>query len=331
MRNWKKDEKCVSIGVLLFDDFSNHCLANAIEPLRAANTLSQKQLYRWDFLSLDGGSATSSSGLPVMPHSSLTRHNGADYLFVMPSYRVQQQDTGHCRRALRSAQSRFHTLVGLDMGSWLFASAGFLNGRKATIHWDELGSFSERFPDVDAMPDRIVHDGPILSCGGASSAFDLALQLVEAHSGPYLRLDVEALFTGGEFRQRTEPFRKGSVSGRDVFGLMRQNLEKPLSIHQIALQFSMTQRQLENMCNRQFHVTPRTLYRRVRLGEVRRLLQGTSFSILEIAQRAGYRDASAMSRAFLGEFGLSPSQFRKSGTFESLKPPPALAQDPPGP
>jgi AraC family carnitine catabolism transcriptional activator len=34
---------------LLFPGFSNLCLANAVEPLRAANTLARRPLYRWRF------------------------------------------------------------------------------------------------------------------------------------------------------------------------------------------------------------------------------------------------------------------------------------------
>ena len=33
-----------SVGVLLFPAFSNHCLANAVEPLRGANMLSRRAL-----------------------------------------------------------------------------------------------------------------------------------------------------------------------------------------------------------------------------------------------------------------------------------------------
>ena len=45
MQSWVKDGAAVQqVDLLLFDDFSGHCLANTIEPLRAANTLAGRQI-----------------------------------------------------------------------------------------------------------------------------------------------------------------------------------------------------------------------------------------------------------------------------------------------
>ena len=48
----------------------------------------------------------------------------------------------------------------------------------------------------------------------------------------------------------------------------------------------------------------------VRLGQARKLLQETEWSVAEIALRSGYENASAMARAFRAEFGVSPSALR---------------------
>ena len=74
MQSWvKEDAAAQQIDLLLFDDFSGHCLANTVEPLRAANTLAGRQIYRWRFLTLDGAPATSSAGMEVNPHDKLAR------------------------------------------------------------------------------------------------------------------------------------------------------------------------------------------------------------------------------------------------------------------
>ena len=44
-----------SIGFLLLDNFTLISLASAVEPLRMANQLSGRELYRWSTLTLDGG------------------------------------------------------------------------------------------------------------------------------------------------------------------------------------------------------------------------------------------------------------------------------------
>jgi AraC family transcriptional regulator, carnitine catabolism transcriptional activator len=131
----------------LFDRFSNHCLANAIEPLRAANTFAGRTLYRWSFLSLDGAQVTSSSGLPVQPDTTLARHPGGDYLFLMPSYGFRDQAGPATARALRSAARRFGALVGMDTGAWLLAAAGFSRGGGPR----STGTSSRRWPSGSRM------------------------------------------------------------------------------------------------------------------------------------------------------------------------------------
>lgn len=305
----KKDSQMQRVAVLLFDGFSNHCLANAIEPLRGANKLSGRDLYHWDFVSLDGQVVTSSSGLPVMPCSSLSRHGGGDFLFLMPSYGVFEQDDSLCRRGLRAARGRFKTLVGMDMGSWLLASAGLLDGHSATIHWDEITRFMETFPDLTVVPDPVVAGDSVMTCGGAMTAFDLVLDLIESHHGAMLALETRSLFSIADQRPGT-PHSDPDISRSkhwDMFAVMRANVETPLKMSDLAKLLKMTQRDLEKICQARYKTTPRSLYKRARLWEARRLLSHGRYSVLEVSQRCGYADPSAMARAYKAEFGHAPS------------------------
>lgn len=311
VQNRKISDRPRQVGVLLFRAFSNHCLANAVEPLRAANMLSGRSLYEWHYMSLDGGPVTSSSGLTVQAEAALSDHSGADYLFVMPSYDFLSHATVDCARALRAARKRFGTLVGLDTGAWLLAAAGLLAGRRATIHWDEITHLAERFPEVTVVEDRVVHDGDILSCGGTTTTFELILDLIEAHHGAMLRLEVAALFMHGE-APMGEVRRPGQVPEAAV-SLMRRTIETPLSIEEIAARLGLSRKTFEQRCRDRFGFGPRQLYLATRLREAKRLVEQTTISVAEIATRCGYRDASAMTRAFRREFGLPPRALRVRG------------------
>ncbi|MDK3017054.1 GlxA family transcriptional regulator [Pseudodonghicola flavimaris] len=314
MQDRKKSERRRDIGVLLFPHFSNLCLANAVEPFRAVNNLSGTERYRWHFLSLDGGPVTSSSGLRVQADAALSRHEGGAYLFVMPSYHFRAADTPACARALRAARGRFDRIAGMDTGSWLLAAAGLLSGRRATIHWDEQVALAERFPDVEVSGDRVVHDGDILSCGGASTTFELVLDLIEAEHGAMMRLEVAALFLHGDLAGHGDrppaALRPGQVPDA-AMALMRARIEDPLSIGEIARQLGLSRRMLEQRCMDRYGIGPQQLYLATRLREARRLAEQTGLSVAEIAARCGYADASAMSRAFRREFGVSPRQLRQ--------------------
>lgn len=61
-------------------------------------------------------------------------------------------------------------------GSLLLGAAGFLSRRRATTHPSPMEILSEY---ADAVDDRVVRDGPIITGRGVSSAIDLGLVVVE--------------------------------------------------------------------------------------------------------------------------------------------------------
>lgn len=304
------------VAVVLFDQFSNHCLANTIEPLRAANTLARRRLYDWAFLSIDGRGVVSSSGLPVTPEAALSRAPGGDLLIVMPSYGFREHVTPIGARALRSATRRFRAVAGFDTGAWLLAAAGLLDGRRATIHWDEATAMAETFPEVDLRPDRFVIDGDRLTCGGVTTAFELVLHLIRRDHGAMLAAEVATLFMTGETASRRTadappPTDHATVAA--AVALMRRHLETPLSVTDLAARVGVGRKRLEAQFQAELGAGPGAVGRALRLREARRLAETGNRSVAEIAGRCGYQDAAALTRAFRAEFGLTPRDCRRRG------------------
>ncbi|MCA0872918.1 helix-turn-helix domain-containing protein [Seohaeicola saemankumensis] len=302
--------KAHQFSLLLFDGFSNLCLANAVEPLRAANTISRQPLFEWQFVALSDATVHSSSGLPVQP-SPLGDHCG-DSLLVMPSYDHLRHDTPACRRSLAAAARRFGMLAGLDTGSWLLAAAGLLNGYKVTCHWDILSDLAEGFAELDVTEDRFVIDRDRATCGGATTTLDLMLELIARQHGTALALEVAALFMYGERDPRGDPRRPLPAHRivRAAAALMRRNLETKLPIAEIARSLGVSQRTLQSVFRQNGQASPANVYRSIRLAEARRRLELTAAPITEISQRCGYADATAMTRAFKAEFGMPPQALR---------------------
>ncbi|MDF3605366.1 hypothetical protein PE067_03845 [Paracoccus sp. DMF-8] len=114
---------------------------------------------------------------------------------------------------------RYPTLIGADTGSWLLATAGLLDGRRATIHWDEYDSLAGNLPRRQVLRDRALRiDGNRLSCGGVTTALDLILHLIREHHGAMLSLEVAAMFMHGtreppwNFRMTPDAAIHGAVS-----------------------------------------------------------------------------------------------------------------------
>lgn len=312
MQKWTNDLAAVQqVDILLFDEFSAHCLANTVEPMRAANTLAGRELYRWRFLSLSGARVVSSSGMEVTAHARLAECRG-DMLAVMPSYNFLRHDGAETRRALRAAATRYREMTGFDTGPWLMAAAGLLQGRQATIHWDEINRLAEAFPEIEVQRSRYVLDGDRITCTGALAAFDLMLERIGAAHGQALRLEVAALFMSTESGSPAPEtmLARTKVVARAV-GLMQAHLEVPLPIPEIARRIGRPRKDLEARMKADLGATPATVYRRLRLIEARKLLLETDISVAEVAMRTGYEDPSALTRAFRAEFSTTPRALRK--------------------
>ncbi|GAA6210205.1 GlxA family transcriptional regulator [Cognatishimia sp. WU-CL00825] len=282
-----------------------------MEPLRAANSLSRTHLYAWRFLTLDGQSVQSSSGLQIAPHDALSAGSG-DLLIVMPSYGVRALDGRDTVMQIRLAAQRYGTIAGFDTGSWLLARAGLLEGYQATIHWDELASFEETFPNCEALRERYVIDGARITCTGAMAAFDVVMHLIGRDHGALLTVDVARLFMTNEAARSYSLARKSS--GRMVdraLHLMQENLEQTLSISELARKVGASQRALELRMRDELQETPMAVYRRLRLTYARKLVTETDQSVTEISNRCGYENASAMTRAFKALFGQTPRALRQ--------------------
>ena len=320
MPKWtNNDIRSVKVQFLLFDQFSNMCLANCLEPMRAANTLVGRDFYNWRFLSLSGDTVASSSGLPILPHGALNVEDPCDFLFVVASYDFQKHDTADCRRRLSQSAKSSKVIVGLDTGPWLMASAGLLSGRRATLHWETLDSFSERFLNVDTARHRVVRDKNRITCAGAMSAFDLTRSMIEDHLGSSVALDVDAMLLRDDPLALHHHSRSITATSpvQKAIRAMKSNIEQPLSLSALSKIAACPPKTLLRRFKAALDATPVQVYRHIRLTNARQLVEGTSLNISEIALRSGYESAAALSRAFKIRFGISPREL--SRTYRSAR------------
>jgi len=311
MPKWTKHPaQPIRVAVLLFDRFSNLCLANCIEPLRAANALSPARAFEWRILTPDGRAARSSSGIDILADSSLAELGAVDYLLVLASYDHARHDTAPTRRQLRAAARRARVTVGMDTAPWLLASAGLLAGRRATVHGDLFDAFAERFFDVEASRARITRDGAMVTCGGAMSALELTLGVIADHLGLAARLDVEALFLHDDPGIGAARDTVADPLVRRALGLMREAIERPLPLAVLARRLSCQPRTLERRFRARLGAPPGTVYRHLRLSAARKMIEDSTLSVAEIALRCGYDSPAAMSRAFRRLHGAPPTALR---------------------
>lgn len=307
---------------LLLPRFSTLCLANAVEPLRAANTITGLALYEWSLLSADGGAVASSSDLRIDVDGGLgdLAPKNFDALFVIASYGFDGVATSAFNARLRRAARAVPVLGGLDTGPWLLARAGLLDGYRATIHWHERTRLAEDFPDVDTGGARFVIDRDRITAGGATAVLDLMLHLIRERHGDALAIDVMQLFLYDtahaadqpQYVPLPAPFIARAPDVARAIAVMEETVEAPLAIPEIAARAGCSQRRLERAFHAALGVAPARYYLTLRLGAARRLLQETGLTVTQVAARTGFSSAAVLSRAYRTTFGMAPREAKYS-------------------
>ncbi len=305
---------------LLLPEFSNLCLANAVEPLRAANHFAGTRLYDWSLLSLDGGPVRTSSGLSIAADAMLNSPVKPDMLFVVAGYDYRR----HVSSALKSELQRYArggcVLAGLDTGSYLLASAGLLEGERATIHWQELDAFAEEFLEIDVVPDRYVMAKNRVTAGGATTTLDLMLRIIANDYGEAQALDVAGVLIYDQHLTAQDPQTGLALRGAgrltpklvETIAAMQAKLESPLKLGALAKTVGTSQRDLQRLFRNQLQTTPQRYYLHLRLSLARGLLLETPQSLGEIAARSGFSSAATLSHAYVRHFGQPPTNSRRT-------------------
>jgi len=105
---------------------------------------------------------------------------------------------------LREVDAQTKWTTSVCTGSLVLAAAGLLEGKRATCHW----LFMDRLRDLgaEAVGERVVEDGKILTAAGVSSGIDMALHLVGREAGAEV---AQAVQLGIEYDPQP-PFDAGS-------------------------------------------------------------------------------------------------------------------------
>jgi len=69
-------------------------------------------------------------------------------------------------KQLRRLSTHGSSLGAVCTGSYVLAKAGLLDGYRCTIHWENMSSFAEEFPEVELSKLLYVVDHGLFTCAG---------------------------------------------------------------------------------------------------------------------------------------------------------------------
>ncbi len=307
-----------TFGFLLLDHFTFMSLATAMEPLRMANQLAGRELYRWYTLSIDGQPVKASDGLQITPDASFSEPLSLDMTVVCggvgPSRSVQREHIAWLQTQARLLRD----LGSICTGSWALAKAGLLDGYKASVHWECLAAMQEAFPRVMLTPQLFSIDRDRATSSGGTAPLDMMLTLIGRHYGRELAASISEMFVCDRVRDESDHQRVplkhvlGTTQPKllEIVALMEANLEEPIGLDELAGYVDLSRRQLERLFHEYLNCTPSRYYLKLRLTRARQLLKQTSFSIIDVASACGFVSTPHFSKRYRELFGIPPREER---------------------
>jgi transcriptional regulator GlxA family with amidase domain len=307
--------------ILLVEDFTHLAFSCAIEPLRIANLLSGRVLYRWRLASESGIMATCSNGTRTLVDCGLDPVPAGDTLLILSGINVERRISPGLLAHIRRERVRGTTIGALCSGAYVLAKAGLLENRRATIHWQFHDGFEELFPGVRLVRSVYVPDAKYPTASGGTATADLMLHFIGEAHGPDLALAVAdqmlhtAVRSAGAAQRYSLQSRYGLRNAHIVGAvrLMTDHMEEPLSPSEIAAELGISTRQLERLFERYMKCSPKKFATDLRLERARNLLLQTEMSVTQIAHACGFTSTGHFSRVYKSRFGVTPTRQRAAG------------------
>jgi transcriptional regulator GlxA family with amidase domain len=316
--NGQDAAKAKKFVFVLLNNFTLLCFSCALESLRIANRMSGRKLYEWTIAGEGGDTVSCSAGTAFKLDSDLGELGRDDIVLVCGGIDVQAASTKKVMNWLRRESRRGVVMGGLCTAGYTLAKAGLLDGKRATIHWENQDSFAEEFEEVELTKSVFVQDGNRLTTAGGTSSIDLMLKIIADDHGEELanlvadQLIYSSIRTDQDTQRLSIPTRIGVRHPKlsAVIQMMEANIEEPISPSILARDVGMSTRQLERLFRRYLNRSPKRYYMEIRLQKARNLLMQTDMSVINVALACGFASPSHFSKCYRSQYNTTPYRER---------------------
>ncbi|HSZ14355.1 MAG TPA: DJ-1/PfpI family protein [Solirubrobacteraceae bacterium] len=190
----------MNVAIVLYDKFT------ALDAIGPYEVLSRLPGATVTFVAVEPGPVRTDNGmLTLLVERSLEQAGQPDIVLVPGGPgEVTQRAGGVVLEWLREVDRTSTWTTSVCTGSLILAAAGLLDGKRATGHWlamDEL-----RRLGAEAVSERVVFDGKLVTAAGVSAGIDMALTLAARIAGDTV---AQAIQLGIEYDPQP-PFDAGS-------------------------------------------------------------------------------------------------------------------------
>ena len=324
----KMERAQIHMVFIVVPRFNITTLITMIETLRIANYLAPSSTFSWEVASFDGSKIIASNGMTATIKTANDNLRSAEFVFILGSWGTEHYHNQKLTAWLRKRARAGERICGVELGSYIVARAGLLDGKSATIHWSWLNGFKENFDRVEVEESLFTLDSKVMKCSGGLAGVDLMLRLIEEINGSSFSGEIADQMLHHPIRSAASPQR--STMGRstetmrpllrEAMTLIENNIEEPLTVPQIAKVLGVSQRQLERQFKKNVGCTVVQFGLLKRLQNARLLLISTDMSIRQIATASGFNTMSHFAFSFGKFFGRRPSDYREAWPKEEPAP-----------
>ncbi|WP_102798488.1 GlxA family transcriptional regulator [Bowmanella denitrificans] len=306
------------VGLVVYPDFNPFHFA--VPQMVFSLQLPQGPLFCLHTLAVTSELQLGRGGVSVKPTGDVRQMDNMDILVVSGWHDIHQAPEPALVDALQRAHARGACIVGLCYGVYALAYAGLLDGKPASTHWLAEQDFAVRFPRVKLDLNALyVESDNLITSAGTAAGLDCCLHIVRRYHGASMANNVARVMVvaphreGGQAQFIEQPVAATTQDAKinQLLDHLRQHLAKQHRIEKLAETAAMSRRTFTRHFKRATGLTlvDWLINERVRLS--RELLETSSLSIEQIAQRCGFHTAVSFRQHFRNKHHVSPSQWRK--------------------
>lgn len=265
----------------------------------------------------------SSSGMPLIcSHTIYDIDFPIDTLLVAGTeLKVLGEITSDLYHYLQNRITDVRRIGSVCVGAFVLAEAGLLKGKQVTTHWKYADILQRNYPDLKVnINPFFIKDQQIYTSGGVSSGMDLALALLEEDFGKplasevakHLILHLKRPGVQTQFGNALPDYQMLSSFTKEVRDWLKDKLEQPISIENIAESMNMSVRNFSRVFLKESGMTPGKFLEKMRLDQAKNMLEYNDISIELVAEKCGFGSVVSLRRLFLKYLSLSPAQYRKN-------------------
>jgi transcriptional regulator GlxA family with amidase domain len=230
---------------------------------------------------------------------------------------LERPDAVRARKRLVEAATQGAELASACSSTFLLASTGLLDGRRATTTWWLAPLFRSLFPVVRLETESlVVTDGPITTAGAAMAQMDLMLFLIARHSNPELADSCARYLLLDERRSQSPYMAVAFLAAGDeriarAQAWARKRLAAGIGVEELSAAAGLTPRTFARRVVRVTGLSPVRFLQRLRVERAVELTETTRLPFEEIARRVGYTEPSTLRRLIRLECGARPRELRR--------------------